>query len=68
MKPAKYPAPDALGAMLRGRQVIVVGDSKQMPPNNLFGKAVELEEEELENSATAESFGSNDSGEINSVL
>jgi very-short-patch-repair endonuclease/DNA polymerase III delta prime subunit len=47
-------APDALGAMLRGRQVIVVGDSKQMPPSNLFGKAVELEEEELEQSATAE--------------
>lgn len=51
---SQIPAPDALGAMLRGRQVIVVGDSKQMPPNNLFGKAVELEEEELENSATAE--------------
>ncbi len=51
---SQIPAPDALGAMLRGRQVIVVGDSKQMPPSNLFGKAVELEEEELENSATAE--------------
>ncbi|MFC4654789.1 DUF3320 domain-containing protein [Rheinheimera marina] len=51
---SQIPAPDALGAMLRGKQVIVVGDSKQMPPNNLFGKAVELEEEELENSATAE--------------
>ncbi|GAA0538827.1 hypothetical protein GCM10009098_02950 [Rheinheimera aquimaris] len=51
---SQIPAPDALGAMLRGRQVIVVGDSKQMPPSNLFGKAVELEEEELENSVTAE--------------
>ncbi|WP_348733147.1 DUF3320 domain-containing protein [Rheinheimera texasensis] len=51
---SQIPAPDALGAMLRGRQVIVVGDSKQMPPNSLFGKAVELEEEELESSATAE--------------
>lgn len=51
---SQIPAPDALGAMLRGRQVIVVGDSKQMPPSNLFGKAVELEEEELESSATAE--------------
>ncbi|CAM3716522.1 DUF3320 domain-containing protein [Pseudoalteromonas maricaloris] len=51
---SQIPAPDALGAMLRGRQVIVVGDSKQMPPNSLFGKAVELEEDELENSATAE--------------
>lgn len=51
---SQIPAPDALGAMLRGRQVIVVGDSKQMPPSNLFGKSVELEEEELENSAIAE--------------
>ncbi|MBT1064469.1 DUF3320 domain-containing protein [Bowmanella sp. Y26] len=51
---SQIPAPDALGAMLRGRQVIVVGDSKQMPPSNLFGKAVELEEEDLESSATAE--------------
>lgn len=51
---SQIPAPDALGAMLRGRQVIVVGDSKQMPPSNLFGKAVELEDEDLENSATAE--------------
>lgn len=51
---SQIPAPDALGAMLRGKQVIVVGDSKQMPPSNLFGKAVELEEEELESSVTAE--------------
>ncbi|ESP94675.1 DUF3320 domain-containing protein [Pseudoalteromonas luteoviolacea] len=51
---SQIPAPDALGAMMRGNQVIVVGDSKQMPPNNLFGKSVELDDEELEKSDTAE--------------
>lgn len=27
---------DALGAIYRGRQIIIVGDSKQMPPTNFF--------------------------------
>ncbi|MBQ4875703.1 DUF3320 domain-containing protein [Pseudoalteromonas luteoviolacea] len=51
---SQIPAPDALGAMMRGNQVIVVGDSKQMPPNNLFGKSVELDDDELEKSDTAD--------------
>ncbi|WP_194867827.1 DUF3320 domain-containing protein [Pseudoalteromonas sp. PPB1] len=51
---SQIPAPDALGAMMRGSQVIVVGDSKQMPPNSLFAKSVELEDEELEKSDTAD--------------
>ncbi len=34
---------DALGAIYRGRQLIVVGDSKQMPPSNFFDAAVEAE-------------------------
>ncbi|MGD9807754.1 MAG: DUF3320 domain-containing protein [Deferribacterales bacterium] len=29
---------DAFGAILRGKQTIVVGDSKQLPPTNFFGK------------------------------
>lgn len=29
---------DAFGAILRGKQVIVVGDTKQMPPTNFFRK------------------------------
>ena len=29
---------DAIGAIARGKQVIVVGDSKQMPPTNFFGR------------------------------
>ncbi|MFP4693793.1 MAG: DUF3320 domain-containing protein [Halothece sp.] len=30
---------DAIGAIARGKQVIVVGDSKQMPPTNFFGRS-----------------------------
>ncbi|WP_196221243.1 DUF3320 domain-containing protein [Sansalvadorimonas verongulae] len=47
-------APDALGAIARAKQVIVVGDSKQMPPTNFFGRAVELDENEADQSATAD--------------
>ncbi|CAH9064911.1 hypothetical protein PSECIP111951_03248 [Pseudoalteromonas holothuriae] len=47
-------APDALGALMRGKQVIVVGDSKQMPPSDLFGKSVQLTDDDVEGSATAE--------------
>ncbi|MGL4603579.1 MAG: AAA domain-containing protein, partial [Iodobacter sp.] len=32
---------DALGAMARGRQVVVVGDPCQMPPGHLFGRAAD---------------------------
>ncbi|OHV07475.1 DUF3320 domain-containing protein [Kushneria phosphatilytica] len=51
---SQIPAPEALGAILRGRQVVVVGDSKQMPPTNFFGQSVELSDEEAEESATAD--------------
>lgn len=32
---------DAIGAIYRGQQVIVVGDSKQMPPTNFFNASAE---------------------------
>jgi very-short-patch-repair endonuclease len=47
-------APDALGAIARGKQVVVVGDSKQMPPTNFFGRAVELSDDDAEESVTAD--------------
>jgi len=40
---------DALGAVLRGKQLVVVGDSKQMPPTRFFdsiGGNEELDDEE----------------------
>lgn len=51
---SQIPAPEALGAILRGRQVVVVGDSKQMPPTNFFGQSVELSDEEADESVTAD--------------
>lgn len=38
---------DAIGAIARGRQSVIVGDPKQLPPTNFFGRA-ETDEEDLE--------------------
>ena len=40
-------AVDALGALLRGRQIVVVGDTRQMPPSDFFSREIETEEEEI---------------------
>lgn len=40
---------DALIPILRGKQIVVVGDSKQMPPTDFFSRAYENEEDEEEN-------------------
>lgn len=37
---------DAVGAVYRGKQLIVVGDSKQMPPSNFFSSTMEQEYDE----------------------
>ncbi len=37
---------DAFGAILRGKQVVVVGDTRQMPPTDFFGRDVELDDED----------------------
>jgi very-short-patch-repair endonuclease/RecA/RadA recombinase len=37
---------DAVGAIARGRQTIIVGDPKQLPPTNFFGRNEEEEEVE----------------------
>lgn len=39
-------AVDAFGAILRGRQVVVVGDTRQMPPTDFFGRDLELDDED----------------------
>lgn len=39
---------DAIGAIYRGKQLIVVGDSKQMPPSNFFSSAVEIDDDDEE--------------------
>ncbi len=37
---------DAIGAVYRGKQLIVVGDSRQMPPTNFFTSMIEAESDE----------------------
>lgn len=51
---SQIPAPEALGAIARGSQAVVVGDSKQMPPTAFFSRDVEITDEEAEKSATAD--------------
>lgn len=40
---------DAIGAIYRGEQLIVVGDSRQMPPSNFFNTTVEVDDADEEN-------------------
>ncbi|PKM31581.1 MAG: DUF3320 domain-containing protein [Gammaproteobacteria bacterium HGW-Gammaproteobacteria-11] len=40
-------AVDAFGAIMRGKQVVVVGDTKQMPPTDFFSRDVDLDDEEV---------------------
>lgn len=37
---------DALGAIARGSQLVVVGDPKQLPPTNFFERVVNIDEED----------------------
>lgn len=39
---------DAIGAIYRAKQLIVVGDSKQMPPSNFFNTTVEADDNDEE--------------------
>lgn len=39
-------AVDAFGAILRGKQLVVVGDDRQMPPTDFFGREMDLEDED----------------------
>lgn len=49
---SQIPPADAIGAIIRADQTVVVGDSKQLPPTNFFGMHLDdadlAEEEELE--------------------
>lgn len=39
---------DALGALMRGKQAIIMGDSKQLPPTTFFDQIIELSDEKEE--------------------
>jgi superfamily I DNA and/or RNA helicase len=48
---------DALGALLRGNQVIVMGDTRQLPPTSFFDRIVEDEEYEEDPGGVYQYFG-----------
>ncbi|WP_426489669.1 DUF3320 domain-containing protein [Hymenobacter sp. 102] len=45
---------DALGAIVRGRQLVVVGDSNQLPPSSFFDSLTSGEEDSDEGNVTAD--------------
>lgn len=46
---SQIPVWDAVGAIARGKQVVMVGDPKQLPPTNFFDRAEsELDDEDVE--------------------
>ncbi len=47
---------EALGAIIRGRQTVVVGDSKQLPPTSFFDRMADGGEEEASRTADLESI------------
>lgn len=50
---------DAIGAIVRGKQVIIVGDTKQLPPTNFFHSSMideDFDEDEQEEEAVYESI------------
>lgn len=42
---SQIPVWDAVGAIARGRQLVVVGDPKQLPPTSFFGKSTDADDE-----------------------
>lgn len=43
---SQIPTWDAIGAIARGKQTVIVGDPKQLPPTNFFGKTDDEDEED----------------------
>ncbi|MGL5981340.1 MAG: DUF4011 domain-containing protein [Phocaeicola sp.] len=54
---------DAIGAIMRGKQVIIVGDTKQLPPTSFFASS--LSDEDFD---TDEELKDNDAGAYQSIL
>jgi len=45
---SQIPVWDAIGAVARGKQAVIVGDPKQLPPTSFFGRTDDKEDEDLE--------------------
>lgn len=53
---SQIPVWDAVGAIARGRQVVMVGDPKQLPPTNFFGRSEEDSDDDVEVEGDMESI------------
>ncbi|WP_142850879.1 DUF3320 domain-containing protein [Telmatospirillum sp. J64-1] len=53
---SQIPVWDAVGAIARGRQVVMVGDPKQLPPTNFFGRSDEEGDDDVETEGDLESI------------
>ncbi len=51
---------DAIPALMRGRQAIVAGDSRQLPPTEFFTKVLEDEEDDVEEAVELDSAETSD--------
>ena len=56
---------DAIGAIMRGKQVIIVGDTKQLPPTNFFATSLNDEDFDTEDDSEAKD---DDAGAYESIL
>ena len=56
---------DAIGAIMRGKQTIIVGDTKQLPPTSFFSASLNDEDYDID---TDETIESEDAGAFESVL
>ena len=45
---------DAFGAIIRGRQTVVVGDNRQLPPTDFFDKQIGDDDEDVEENLTGD--------------
>ncbi|AKJ30832.1 DNA helicase related protein [Caldimonas brevitalea] len=53
---SQIPVWDAIGAMARGRQVVMVGDPKQLPPTHFFDRAESDDDDDVELDGDLESI------------
>ncbi|MBD5396521.1 DUF3320 domain-containing protein [bacterium] len=57
---------DAIGAIMRGKQVIIVGDTQQLPPTNFFASS--LNDEDFDNEEEDDDTKDCDAGAYDSIL
>ena len=64
---SQVPPADALGAIMRCRQVVVVGDQKQLPPTSFFDRQIGSEDDDVD-SDDIEDIKAGQVGDMESIL